>query len=455
MPEIRKLRRTRHASNPEIVPQSRTIFGWCMYDWANSAYVTTVVAGILPAYFAGVVVGPDGINFGSFQTSAIAVWGFTTSLAAFLAFIMAPVLGAIADFSATKKRFLLSFAYGGALCTLLLYFCESGDVIATLFLFLLAQIGFIGANVFYDAFLPIIARPEEMDAISGKGYSYGYLGGGIQFALSLVLIAAHDSFGITQTTAARIAILCAAVWWAVFTLFTAKYLQEERRHTVVIPEQYRNKRAAKLRIGISRTWKTAQHVGQYRHLVLFLVAFMLYNDGIETVILMATIYGTEELRLSSTTLMVTLLLIQLVAVVGAFSFSKLSNRLGTKRAIMISLVVWSGVVIYAYVIRTAVEYFALGIVVGIVLGGSQALSRSYYGSMIPADSSAEFYGFYTVFSKFSAIWGPSVFALITQWTGSSRLAILSLVSFFVLGLVLLYFVDERKARSVPAYGHDV
>src|SRR5688500_2830270 len=155
MPETRKLRRARHASHQEVTQQSRTIFGWCMYDWANSAYVTTVVAGVLPAYFAGVVVGSDGINFGGFQTSAIAVWGLTTSLAAFISFIMAPVLGAIADFSATKKRFLLSFAYGGALCTLLLWFCESGDIVATLVLFLFAQIGFIGANVFYDAFLPV------------------------------------------------------------------------------------------------------------------------------------------------------------------------------------------------------------------------------------------------------------------------------------------------------------
>ena len=447
MSEVRKLRRNRDAARIELDPKSRTIFGWCMYDWANSAYVTTVVAGILPAYFAGVVVGSDGVSFAGFRTSAIALWGFTTSLAAFLSFLMAPILGAIADFSATKKRFLLSFAYGGALFTLLLWFCGSGDVIPTLLLFLLAQVGFIGANVFYDAFLPAIASPAEMDRISGKGYSFGYLGGGIQFALSLVLIAAHDTFGLSQTTAAKVALLMAGLWWAGFTLFTLKYLKE-KPSTATVPEKYRSwpKPLAYAAIGVSRTWKTARHVGRYRHLVIFLVGFMLYNDGIETVILMATIYGTAELQLSTTALMVTLLLIQLVGVFGALAFTKIAARTGTKVAIMISLVLWSGVVVYAYFITTAAEYFALGAVVGIVLGGSQALSRSFYGSMVPLEASAEFFGFYTVFSKFSAIWGPSVFGIITQWTGSSRLAILSLVVFFIAGLILLALVDEREAR---------
>ncbi|MCZ6681293.1 MAG: MFS transporter, partial [Candidatus Poribacteria bacterium] len=191
---------------------------------------------------------------------------------------------------------------------------------------------------------------------------------------------------------------------------------------------------------------------RFKHLLLFLVAYMIYNDCIQTVINMATIYGTEELGLSATVLMVTLLIIQIIAAAGALLFSKLASRIGTKHAVMLSLCLWSGVVTYAYFLHTATEYFILGIVVGIVLGGSQALSRSLYGSMVPENASAGFYGFYSVFSKFSAIWGPLAFAVIRQVTGTSRKAIISLMIFFVVGLILLYFVDEEKARSAKLSG---
>ena len=204
-------------------------------------------------------------------------------------------------------------------------------------------------------------------------------------------------------------------------------------------------------VGLSRTIQTTRRVGRFRHLLLFLIAFMLYNDGIQTVLDMATIYGTEELNLSTTTLLVTLLVIQVIATVGALVFSRIAARIGSKRAIMITLALWSGVVIYAYFIQTAAEYFALGVVVGIVLGGSQALSRSFYGSMVPEEASAEFFGFYPVFSRFSAIWGPLTFAVIRQWAGSSRLAIVSLIFFFVAGLVLLAFVNEKKAREAKTH----
>jgi UMF1 family MFS transporter len=205
-------------------------------------------------------------------------------------------------------------------------------------------------------------------------------------------------------------------------------------------------------IGVSRTIETTRRVRRFRHLLLFLVAFMLYNDGIQTVIEIAAIYGATELGLPVTTLMVTMLVIQLVAAAGAYLFSWIAAKTGTKRAIMLSLVLWSAVVIYAYVMTTAAEFFGLGVVVGIVLGGSQALSRSFYGSMVPEEASAEFFGFYTVFSKFSAIWGPAVFGVISQLAGTPRMAILSLVFFFISGLLLLAFVDERKARAAKRHG---
>lgn len=424
----------------------KNVFGWCMYDWANSAYVTTVAVGVLPAYFAGAVVGVDEFYILGVKTSPTAVWAFVVALSSLIAFVSAPVLGAIADFSAAKKRFLLAFAYGGSLFTMLLFFCGTGDIYKTLFLFLLAQVGYIGANVFYDAFITEVASPEKMDWISGKGYSYGYIGGGLQFAFSLALVAGHDYVGISEALAARIAVLTAGIWWAGFTLFTVMYLRESgtpgATHSL---SEY-------VRIGFSRTMETTRRVGQFRHLVLFLLAFMLYNDGIQTVIDMSSIYGTQELKLSTTTLMVTLLIIQVIATGGAMLFSWIALKVGSKRAIMLSLVLWSGVVIYAYFIQTAFEFFSLGVIVGLVLGGSQALSRSFYGSMVPEGASAEFFGFYTVFSKFSAIWGPTTFGLVKQWLGSSRLAIISLILFFVVGLILMAFVDEAKARAAKETG---
>jgi len=431
----------------------RTIFGWCMYDWANSAFATTVLAALLPAYFASEVVGPEGVAIGGTIYSATTLWGFVVAFAAFLIFIIAPVLGAISDFSATKKKFLLSFAYGGSLFTTLLFFCRSGDVIKTLLIFLVAQIGFIAGNVFYDAFLPQIATEDKIDWVSGKGFSYGYLGGGLQFAMALGLVAGHEQLSISQPLAARIGLALAGIWWAGFTLFTVKYLRETPR-TETMPDNYHGKPVlfSYVSVGFSRLLKTTRRVSRFRHLLIFLIAFMLYNDGIQTVINMATIYGKEELNLTTTTLMLTLLIIQTIAIFGALAFSRFAGLIGTKRAVMITLVIWSGIVIYAYFIQSAAEYFALGILVGIVLGGSQALSRSLYGSMIPEEASAEFYAFYSVFSKFSAIWGPMTFAIIRQVTGSSRLSIVSLIIFFIAGFILLSFVDEEKARRAKDAG---
>jgi UMF1 family MFS transporter len=363
------------------------------------------------------------------------------------------VLGAIADFSAAKKKFLLAFAYGGGLFTLLLFFIGSGEVWHTLLLFLCGQICFISANVFYDAFLPQIASDEHMDRVSAKGYSFGYVGGGIQFLLALALVTFHQRLGISLDLAVRLAMIMAGLWWAGFTLFTWKNLHEAPARQAM-PERFRRwpLPLAYVGIGVSRTLGTIRRVRRFRHLLLFLIAYMLYNDGIQTVIDMAAIYGKEELGLATQHLMLTLLVIQFVAWGGAFLFSAISARIGTKRAVMTTLVLWSAIVVYAYVMTSVTEFFALGVLVGTVLGGSQALSRSYYGSMIPENASAEFYGFYTVFSKFSAIWGPLTLAVLRQWTGSARLAIVSIVFFFVAGLVLLWFVDETKARQARLAG---
>jgi UMF1 family MFS transporter len=425
----------------------KTIFGWCMYDWANSAYITTAAVALLPDYFARAVVGEDGINLFGMNLTATTLWGYMLGTAAFLVFLFGPVLGAIADFSSSKKRFLTSFAYTGSLFAMMLYFCKSGDVGLTIALFMGTQVCFVAGNVFYDAFLPQIASEDKLDSVSAKGYAFGYVGGSLQFAIALGLVAMQKT-PEDQAMAARIGMAMTGIWWAGWTLLTMKYLKEVKV-PYELPEAYRNrpKALAYLALGISRTVATAKRVGRFKHLTLFLVAYMIYNDGIHTVTSMATIYGTEELRLSTTALMVTLLLVQVVAIGGALVFSRIANRIGAKRAVMCALVLWSGVVTYGYFIHTATEFFVLGIIVGVVLGGTQALSRSFYGAMIPEQASAEFYGFYSVFSKFSSIWGPVTFGFIKQITGSARLAIISLMIFFIVGLILLGFVDEEKAKA--------
>ena len=432
----------------------RTIFGWCMYDLANSAYITTVGAALLPIYFREGIVGDSGVDVFGLTVSATAMWGFMLGFAALLVFLFAPVLGSIADFSAAKKKFLISFAYFGSLFATLLFFCgpgdagKSGDVWFTVVLYICTQVCFVGANVFYDAFLPHIASEDKMDSVSAKGYAYGYVGGSIQFGIALALVSLHEKIGIDQTLAVRIGMAMTGIWWAGWTLFTVKYLKEVKTDEK-LPEKYSKvpKLFAYLSLGIDRTINTVRKIGKFRQLTIFIIAYMAYNDGAHTVTTMAAIYGKDELGLGTTDLMVTLLLVQVVAFGGALVFSRIANRIGARRAVMISLVLWSGVVIYAYFIQTATEFFVLGMIVGVVLGGTQALSRSFYGAMIPENASAEFYGFFSVFSKFSAIWGPFIFGFIKQVTGQARLAIISLIVFFIVGFILLAFVNDEKAKA--------
>jgi len=426
----------------------KQIFGWAMYDWANSAYVTTVTVAVLPIFFSSVVMGEGGYEIFGTRYDAQSLWGFMMSFSALWMFIFAPVLGAISDFSASKKKFLMVFCYTGSLFSILLFFSGTGDVMRTMLFFIIAQIGFIGGNVFYDAFLPQIASEDRIDWISGKGFAYGYVGGGLQFAISLGIIAGHDVIGISQSLAARISIAMAGLWWAGFSVITFVKLKEVEAHEQ-IPLTYRSlpRVLAYAKIGIDRTIGTAKKVGKFKHLTIFLVAFMVYNDGIQTVINMATIYGTGELKLPAWVLMVTLLIIQIIALFGALIFGKLAGKTTAKKALMLTLFMWSFVVVYAYFMTSAREYFILGIIVGISMGGSQALSRSLYGAMIPTQASAEFYGFYSVFDKFSSIWGPALFAVIKHVSGSSRSAIISLIIFFVFGLIMLSLVNVEKAKE--------
>jgi UMF1 family MFS transporter len=425
----------------------KQIFGWAMYDWANSAYVTTVAVAVFPLFFGSVIVPENGFIIGGRQFSSFSLIGFMSSFCSLAIFLCAPVLGAISDFSASKKKFLMVFCYGGSLFSMLLYFCGTGDVWLTMIFFVLTQIGFVGGNIFYDGFLPQIASEDKLDWVSGKGFAYGYIGGGLQYALSLGLIAWHDYFGITYEHAARLAMVMAGCWWAGFSIITFIYLKETGTPEQ-LPERYKtvSKLVAYSIIGISRTLATARKVTHFKHLLLFLIAFMIFNDAIQTVIRMAATYG-DQLHIPHSSIMLTLLIIQFVAFFGALFFGRLAEKVSAKKALMITLILWSFIAIYGYFMKSSGDFLFLGAIVGIVMGGSQALSRSLYGSMIPPQASAEFYGFYSVFTKFSSIIGPALFGYIDYRTGSARYAILSLIAFFILGLILLSFVNVEKAKE--------
>lgn len=418
-----------------------------MYDWANSAYITTFGA-IVAAFFTGVIVPEGGYNGYSGQT----LWSAVISVGAIILFLFMPVLGAVADYASAKKRFLRVFAAAGALITIGLPLVPDGAVVAFLAVVLAGQIGFVAANVFYDGFLPDITTDDTIDSVSSKGYAFGYVGGGLYVLLALVLIILSDSeaIGLSVETASRIGIAGAGVWWLAFTSFSLRRLPDDTR-PVVLPDGARQgpRLVAYWKIGFGRTLDTARKLIGFKQLLLFVVAYLFYNDATQTVIGVSGAYAEETLGLAAQEIIITFLIVQFVAFGGALAFGALAGRVGTKPAIMISLVVWIVIAVAAFFLPEgeALPLYVLAVFVGFVLGGVQALSRSLYGSMIPEEASAEFYGFYSVFSKFSAIWGPLVFALVSNATGSGRPAILSVVGFFAVGLAVLAFVDVEEGRA--------
>lgn len=423
----------------------RTLLGWAMYDWANSGY-TVITVGILPAYFASVIV-PDQ---GWMGLNAESLWGYMVGLVSLALFLITPILGAIADYTASRLRFLRVFAYGGALFATCFAFVSTGDVGLAIIMFLASHFAFAGANVFYDGLLPIITTDDTIDRVSSRGYALGYVGGGVYLLAAMLFIFFAEDLGVTEAGAARLAIGGSGLWWGGFSWFAFRRMQEVG-HTRSRPDpnQTHPNYLEHLRLGFSRIWKTARNLSGHRHLVLFVVAYIFYIDGVQTVINVSAIYSSETLLISTSFIALVFLVVQFMAFFGALFFGKVSQRIGPKRSILVSLVVWTGVLVAAYFLPVGQNYplLALGMVIGLVLGGTQALSRSLYGSIIPEDATAEFFGFFSVFTKFSAIWGPIIFATFRQVTGSSRPAVLSLVGFFAVGLVLLSLVDVEKARA--------
>ncbi len=411
--------------------------GWYLYDWANSAFATVILAALLPVYFAEAVVPEGGATLFGVNFSATSLWGYVSSLSALLVFFSAPLLGSMADASRSRRRWLLGFFLPGALCTVLFTTVGPGDVGRALWLYFAAATAFVAANIFYDAFLPSLGGPAERDRISARGFAWGYAGGGLLFMLVLLLVQGHDTVGLSKEWAVRIALGSAGLWWGGFGLLAWRWLEEPAGPAAI-------ERPGPLCV-MTATWRTLRRVLGGRELGLFCVAYLFYNDGIQTVVKMASIYGKDELGLATGTLLGALLLVQVIGVPGALLFGRLAGHLGTRRSLMLSLVIWLGVVLLGYRMTEAWEFWLLGALVGFCLGATQALSRSYFSRHVPAGQEAEYFGFYSVFAKFSAIGGPLLFALIRQLTGTARLSILALGVFFLVGLILLAIMREEAS----------
>lgn len=408
-----------------------------MYDWANSAFATTIMAAVLPVYYAQVAGATLPGN------TATVYWAYTSSISLLAAALLSPVLGAIADFRGAKKRFLVVFMLLGVAGTALLYFVRTGDWLAASIFFVVGEIGFAGSLVFYDSLLPHIAGPDEIDQVSSRGYAMGYLGGGILLAINLAMIMLAPAEMTEIMT--RLTFLSVALWWFVFSIPLMRWVSEPP-HRVMAGEHGRNPVA----VSFKRLAQTFRDIRRYRDLFIFLVAFWFYNDGIGTIIKMATIYGAE-IGLGQTTLIGTLLMVQFVGIPFAILFGWLAKKIGTKTSIYLSLLIYTGICVMGYFMSQEWQFWALGFAVATVQGGSQALSRSLFGRLVPKSKSAEFFGFFSVSEKFAGIMGPFIFGLVGQLMGNSRLAIISLIIFFMVGAGLLSRVNvDEGVRAAQA-----
>ncbi len=418
----------------ELKNYKKVINSWSMYDWGKSAFETTIMAAVLPVYYSSVAAANLPAN------QATVYWGYTASIALLIIAVLSPILGAIADFKGSKKRYLTYFALVGIAATAMMFFIGSGDWLLASALFIIGNVGLAGGNVFYDSLLPHIAREDDIDQVSTRGYALGYLGGGILLAINLAMImfAPQELTGLMT----RLSLASVAVWWLIFSIPLWRNVPEPPRR--ILPEE---QGIDPVKAGFKRLGETFREITKYSELFKFLIAFWLYNDGIGTIIKMATIYGAE-IGIGQNSLIGTLLMVQFVGIPFSFLFGWLAKKIGTKVSIYISLGVYTLISIGGYFMTTPVHFWLLGFSVALVQGGSQALSRSLFGRMVPKSQSAEFFGFFSVSAKIAGIVGPLVFALVSQAMGNSRLGIVSLIFFFIAGGLLLTRVDEQEGIRV-------
>ncbi len=428
--KVKQIPQSLHNLNLDPKKYQRAINAWCMYDWADSAFATTIMAALFPPFYRSLVT-----SAGLAENKATAYWGYTTSIALILIALIAPVLGAIADHTGGKKRYIAFFVSLGIIATGAFVFIGSDTWQLGSLLYILGNFGFAGANIFYESLLPHLAQKNDIDQISTRGYAFGYIGGGILLIVNAIWIAKYQWFGMPNLGfALRASFFSVAVWWAVFSIPLFRHVPE--------PAITRTSRISRniISIGFARLAATYREVARYKQLLIFLIAFWLYNDGINTIIKMATAYG-DEIGIRVADMTIALILTQFVGVPCSFLFGRLAQKITAKLSILLALAVYLLISIAGFFMQTALHFYILAFMVGTVQGGSQALSRSLYGSMVPKHKTAEFFGFFSTSSKFAGIAGPLLFGLVSQLSGASRLSILSLILFFLLGGIILMKVN--------------
>ena len=432
----------------------REIWGWALYDWANSAFATTVMSGFFPVFFKQFWSVDAAVNLST------AKLGLANSLAGLAVALLAPILGAIADRRSAKKRFLIFFAYLGALMTAGLFLVERGQWAWAVFCYVGGNVGFAGANVFYDALLPDVTRGRRMDFVSGLGFAMGYLGGGLLFLVNVLMVLMPGSFGLeSPAQAIRISFLMVALWWGGFTLLTILWVPEEKR-----PARDGGLAGAVAQ-GLKQLRVTFHKTRQLKTVGLFLLAYWFYIDGVDTIIRMAVDYGMS-LGFSSNDLITALLIVQFVGFPAALGFGRLAEVWGVRPCLFLAIGAYMVVTVLGALITRPLHFYVLAVVIGLFQGGIQALSRSYYARLIPAGQSAEFYGFYNMLGKFAAILGPALMGGVgllalrmlsgpgmapAELAGAERLAsrisILSILVLLGVGAALLRLVDERRGAA--------
>ncbi|KUG07295.1 MFS transporter [Solirubrum puertoriconensis] len=447
------------AATPVAVPKNdkRITSGWAMYDWANSVYPLVITSSIFPIYWSGVVseiTGRDGnshVDFLGFQVPGSSLLTYAISAAFLIIALISPFLTALADFSGRKKLFLQFFCYLGAASCAALYFFTPSTLTASTVVFIAATVGFSGSIVFYNSYLPIIATEDQYDRLSARGFSMGYIGSVILLLLCLGLIMGHPalgldkSLGLTAGKATQFAFLLTGIWWAGFAQIPfARLPADEGRAADAGTAD-----SGWLLNGFKELGKVWDELKHLPNLKRFLLAYFTYNMGVQTVMYVATIFGKDELHLPDQDLIITILLLQLVAILGAYLFARLSERIGNTRALSWAVVIWALICIAGYFVQADWTFYALASVIGLTMGGIQSLSRSTYSKIIPEDThnTAAYFSFFDVTEKLSIVIGTATWGIIGQWFGSMRYSILALIVFFILGLLFLLTLRGKKLRE--------
>ncbi|HIM26948.1 MAG TPA: MFS transporter [Candidatus Marinimicrobia bacterium] len=417
----------------------QAVWSWAFYDWANSAYSTTVMAGFFPLFFKEYWADPNNPTHSTFYL------GMANSIASLVVAALAPLLGSVADQGSAKKKFLILFAFLGVIMTGGLWMVAQGNWQMAVFFYVLATIGFASGNVFYDALLPGLASEERVDVVSSLGFGLGYLGGGLLFLVNVFMYLKPEIFGIPDgATAIKLSFLSVAVWWAVFTIPLILFVPEPKNYDTV---DFKNA----VRMGWIQLVQTFKEIRNMKVVGTFLLAYWFYIDGVDTIIRMAVDYGMS-LNFPGESLIIALLIVQFVAFPAALIYGWLASKIGTKTAIMVGIIAYSFITLLGYFMTEAWHFYVLAILIGLFMGGIQALSRSLYTRIIPPAKSAEFFGFYNMLGKFAAIIGPALMGTIALATGSARLGILSILLLFILGAFFLNKVDIEEGKRLAAKG---